>query len=255
MKRAPYLLALFAIAITIYRSAIFGSEGLQQGWQGWSAAIVVACGVYVGFYFMRTKRTRTAGIVVGGVSVLVDLWINEFELIRVLSTSQLIAPDANFLGFNSEFIRFAMQLTALGYGAFPTILAALLGWLQGAVDQEPAFNKPGSFSRLISAIFGALGNFVAAMAIKIEIMAGIKASAGFAGNLPNNLPGSPAQVPVRRWHTLSAEEIAKIPGMSREMMMTIFGISDGTAGDWKRRVLSGERPWKQLPANEELSKQ
>jgi hypothetical protein len=247
MKRAPYTLALFAIAITIYRSAIFGAEGLQQGWLGWSAAILVACGVYVGFYFLRTKKTKWPGIVIGGFSALIDLWVNIFEIIRVLSVTELVAGNANFIGYDATDIRTGMQYTALAFGAFPTILAALLGWLQGAVDQEPAFNKAGAFSRLISAIFGIFGNFVAAMAFRVEFMAGIGHNAEGAEMLPGNAPGMPVKVTRRGWYTLSADEVATIPTMSREVMMAVFGISNGTAGDWKRRVLSGERPWKQLP--------
>lgn len=246
MRRAPLLLAFFFIAITVYRVSTYTSISLRQDWLGYCFGVGTALGVYVSAYAATKPKARWWGI--GGLVVfgLADLLFNELELVINMSSGDIVQSNSNFIGMDAVTLKHLVQFSAIAFGFLPTVFAGILGGMQAAIEKVPELNKQGALSRLFSALFGIFGNMATAMAIRVEIMAGVRQIAGGDNNPPNMLPGVPMKVTRRGWHTLSADEVATIPGMSREMMMTIFGISNGAAGDWKRKVLSGERPWKQF---------
>lgn len=135
MRKTPQFLAFLFILITIGRVAAFIEFGLHVGWTAKIFAVALAVGVYVTAYFLRYKETRIpAGIGLAFFTIM-DLWFNEFELIRVLSAVSMVAPESNFMNWDAEKLHFALQVSALAFGAFPTIAAGVLGWLQAGADR------------------------------------------------------------------------------------------------------------------------
>lgn len=250
MKNAPFRLSFFLIAIQITRVASFLGSGLHLGWMGFAFAIAVGYGVYVSAYFFG--KAKGWGKIPGALGLILfgggDLWFNEMELIRVLSATDLVVETANFMNYTADDIRWFMHYSALFFGAFPTIGAGLLGWMQTTAEDIEEFKEPGLFARIGTALGSIVVSGAGVAVVRLERFAKIAPRDG------QNLPLLEGQTKlVRRWKSLTAEEIGRImgpPGMGREQMVAFFGISDGAAGDWKRRLETGERPWAQLTLSE-----
>jgi len=47
----------------------------------------------------------------------------------------------------------------------------------------------------------------------------------------------------KRWNELNRDDIAFISGNGRKAIEARFHVSNGTAGNFKKRVKQGDRPW------------
>lgn len=148
MRKLPQRLAMFFILITIARVAFFVVYGLQVGPLGYAFAIGLAAGVYVTAYFIQYPETRFPAAIGLVFFLIADLWFNEFEMIRTLSEVSVLSESANFLSIKAETLTHMVQFSALVFGAFPTIAAFLLGWLQGGADKVKSLKTRAWFGRL-----------------------------------------------------------------------------------------------------------
>lgn len=135
MRKMPQRLALFFILITIARVAFFMVQGLHVGPLGYAFAIGLAAGVYVSAFYVRFPQTQKAAIVSLVFFLTVDLWFNEFEVIRTMAEAENFSSAALFLSWDAEILRKMVQFSALVFGAFPTFAAALLGWMQSGAEK------------------------------------------------------------------------------------------------------------------------
>lgn len=246
MKTAPYKLAFFGILITVLRIAMliavidggFGAM-LSKLFAG-AFAVFIAVGVYVSSFFVRHEKTRWAGGAGLFLFGFADLWFNEATVVYYTSSAQLIAPTSNFLGIGAGYLTYIMQATALGFGGLPTLGAAVLGWMQSGAAQVAELNRVGLAGRISAALGKAVTGWGIGIAIKLE---GGKRNAERPSQYSPNNDGGNGTAIVRRWSSLTAAEGAKLPQMSRGQIMALFGISDGAAGEWLRRLRSGEKPW------------
>lgn len=241
MKHAPSRLAIFLIAITVARVAFFLANGLQLGWMGWLFAISLGAGVYVSAYFFGkakgfgNKAPGFIGLILFGGG---DLWFNEMEVIRVLSAQDLVVETANFMNYSATDLRWAMQYSALFFGAFPTLGAGLLGWMQSVAESIVEFQRPNLIARIETALGRVVTSWAGGFALKLEKRANIAIQDG------ENLPLLDGHTKlVRRWKSLTAEDVARIPLLNREEVTVQYGVSDGAAGDWHRKIKEGQRPW------------
>lgn len=243
MKNAPSRLGIFLLSIQITRVGLFLTHGLLLGWMGWFFAIALAAGVYVSAYFFGKTRgwakvPGALGLVLFGLG---DLWFNEMELIRTLSATDLVVETANFMNYSAEDIRWFLHISALIFGAFPTAGAAILGWQQSVSEGIEEFQQAGVISRIITAA-GAVGvKYLTITADNLERRAGLALP---EGEKPPLLEARNKE--VRRWRSLTTEDIAWIgdPARGRQEIIYRYGVSDGAAGDWQRRIRAGERPWR-----------
>lgn len=234
MRNLPKLLAFAFIAVTLSRVALLISVGFKADWQGWAFAVGLAIGVYLSTYFIRYKETFWPAISATVFFVIVDLWFNEVEIVRTLSASDMIAPSANFLSMNAEYLRGMMQVSALIYGAFPTIAAALLGWLQ-AWAEKVATLKPRAFFPHIQ---------LAIMA-KVDSMFPVTTETRrISGNnqplLPETVENAPYRQNAVRWENLTTADRAEIAGMLPMQIISRYGGSDRRARMWKQWAREGK---------------
>lgn len=234
MRKLPSRLAAFFILITISRVAAFAVLGLKLGPLGYAFAVGLAVGVYVTAYFARFKETKWISLIMLALFMSADLWFNEFELIRLLSTLDLISPDANFLELDHAALVRGMQISAIAYGAFPTIAAAGLGWLQSGADKVASLKVRRWF-----------GKFGLAIAARIETWfpetsdSGVTISAGRVDFPAISGNGNTAMVKAR-WNELSASAKVEIAGKSEAAILAMYGGSARRARMWKQWAREGK---------------
>src|SRR5258706_2488644 len=248
MRKIAEHLSFFFIVITVYRVAFYIADALHVGFMGWPFSLGIAGGVYVSMYYTGfNETTQKAAKDAARMFLAVDLIFNEFELIRDLSASQLITPNSNFLGIGPVWLRYGMQITALLFGAIPTLGVAYLGRLQASVD-EAWKGKLTAWQRITKAVAGLFQNVTGVIAVRIEV-----AALRLLPDAPpqsTNLTTVDGQVTEQKWGELSAEDIAYISANGRKAIQRQLGVSNGTAGNWKSRIKKGDRPWpsiKELP--------
>lgn len=245
MRKAPQGMALFFVAIVVGRVAAFISLGLKVGWTGWLFGIGIATCVYVAMYYSGIERTKKRARWVAGFFITVDLFFNEGELIRTLSVAALVPPHANFLNLGQSELTVWIQRAALLFGAVPTIAVALLGWLQSDVDIYYT-NKLTPWQRVTKAVASMFGNITVAIAIRAEgIATWILPVATKQGK---KLPLIDGQIVGKNKAELSAADIAYIVANNRAAIMARFGVSDGTAGNWKKEF-KGSQNANNLPSS------
>lgn len=241
MRKTPQVLALFFIAITIGRVAAFISVGLDVGFTGWLFSFGLAFGVYISAFFVRHKESRWAALFALTFFVLTDLWFNEFELVRVLSTSQILTPDANFLGIEHIYLVYSMQFSALVFGAFPTIAAALLGWLQAGADRVAVLKS--------RSVFPSIGVAIAAKISSLfpETLDTVKISRFDNPQLPENNAVYNAETSMprlgksARWERLSNSEKAEIANLLPMQIAAKYGGSERRARMWLQWIREGKQ--------------
>ena len=252
MRRAPQYLTYFFIVISVQRVAEYIASSLHVAWMGWPFAFGIAFGVYVGMWYRGEAQTEKAARNAAWMFILVDLVFNEFELISELSATQLVPPTSNFLGIGQAYLTYGMQISALLFGAIPTLAIAFLGRLQNAADGYWK-GKITNVQRVKNSLTKMFSEFTGAIAIKFE---------GYASGFIKNAQSQGTSVPVvdgqvvtpatpKRWKQLTADDVSYISANGRGQVMAHFGISDGAAGNWKADIAAGKRPWKsaKLPAN------
>ena len=234
MRHNPQRLAFFFILITITRVAMFVALGLNVGWFGYAFAIGLAAGVYVSAYFLRFKEAKWAAISTLAIFMLADLWFNEFENIRTVSTSQLISDNANFMNIDANTIRYGMQFSALVFGAFPTVAAALLGWLQASAETVQVLKTRSWFGKFGVGIVAKFERYFPEIEDKAKNFPQISTS------VPGKLLTDGGNRRNLRWAELSAEEKAKLPNFSAGQIVSLYGGSPRRARMWKSWVKEGK---------------
>ena len=151
MRKAPSVLALLFIAITLARVAHFADVHMHAGFLGWLFALCMGVSVYVVSSNTREhitvrenaqedRRSRNARRIARGVLMPLILSEGLFNLADVLSA---LTPDAPL----------HIQIAAWVYGLLPTLLVAGLGMLQGYLDRLPVPpHKPDAWQRLSARI-------------------------------------------------------------------------------------------------------
>lgn len=133
MKHIPNILALLFLSITLTRVAELAGL-LGAGLLGWLFAAGLGLGVYGAAYWQRSTDTalrRAAGVTLvfftlaDGLFNSADVW-RTLTTIGVVSVAPFVVTDP------------VLALAGLLYAVFPTTAAALLGWMQGHVDRQPA---------------------------------------------------------------------------------------------------------------------
>jgi len=146
MRKLPTYLAAAVLTFTVDRVAHFFHVYMNADWpQAWGFAISIAAGVWLCSYLTREhvtpkaqtkKATKSRGVMISDI-VRKQARIWRFVLIvadGIFNLSDVVLglpPATGPLLF----------CVAVLYGSFPTILAAGLGSLQGAVDRLPASSK------------------------------------------------------------------------------------------------------------------
>lgn len=149
MKKVPYLLALGFIGITIIRVSRFVSDGsLAWSFIGILFAIMLALSVFTSSYFTGYVKTRKSAFIALCFFVLIDGY---FNFIETLVWSVEVGRWDFAIQFGSiemHIYRFADAI----YGLFPTIAAALLGWLTRKVTMLPPGKRKG-FTEILLNLF------------------------------------------------------------------------------------------------------
>ena len=244
MRKAPQFLSYFFIVISVQRVAAYIANALHVQYMGWPFAFGIAFGIYTGMYYEGTEVAKKAGKSAAWMFIIVDLIFNEFELIRELSSKVLISPESNFLGIGNDGLAVMIQITAILFGAIPTLAIGFLGNLQNKADLHWQ-NKPTALGKMSAAVSKMFGKFTWAFAVRAE---------SFADNFMPNAEGRSQKMPnnaVRKSEKdLTASDIAFIANNNRPAIMAQFGISDGTAGNWIRKYAPRQTA-KKLPENAE----
>lgn len=122
MKRFPILLGLLFVTVTIRRVAHFaGGDALA-----WTFSVALAISVYVSAYLTGWKITRRAA----WVSLLFFAGADGFfNLAETLNWSLRVGRWATSIVLWGETSIHIYRLADVLYGAFPTLAAAILGWL------------------------------------------------------------------------------------------------------------------------------
>jgi hypothetical protein len=201
---------------------------------GYAFAVGLAAGVYVSAYFLRFKEARWAAFSTLAIFMLADLWFNEFENIRTVSTAQLISDDANFMNIDAQTIRYGMQFSALVFGAFPTIAAALLGWLQSGAERVQVLRTRSLFGKFG---IGIMAKFERAFP---EIEDKGKRSPLLSENSTGKMLTAGGNRGKVRWDEISAEKRAQLPGLSAGQIVAMYGGSPRRARMWVQWVKDGK---------------
>lgn len=147
MRKAPSVLALLFITITLARVAHFAEVHMHAGLLGWLFALCMGASVYVVSSNTREhitvrenaqedRRSRNPRRVAWAVLAPLVLSEGLFNLADVLSALAVDAP-------------LHIQIAAWVYGLLPTLLVAGLGMLQGYLDRLPVPpHKPSAWQRL-----------------------------------------------------------------------------------------------------------
>lgn len=234
MRNNPSRLAIFFVLITITRVATFAVFGLQIGWMGYAFAIGLAAGVYITAYFIRFDETRLPAVVGLVLFLVADMWFNEFENIRTISALALVDNSVNFLSWDAETIRRLMQVSALVFGAFPTIAAAVLGWLQSGAERVRVLKTRNWFGKIGLAFAARIENSFpevedrasARLAAPAE-----KAEISVVADGENQATGRKV-----RWEEIAAEERSQFPVMTDYQIVTRYGGSVRRARMWRQWV-------------------
>ena len=253
MRKAPQYLTYFFIVISVKRVADYIANSLSVPYMGWPFAIGIAFGIYVGMYYQGEPVTQRAARQTAWMFVLVDLVFNEFEIINSLSAAQLVANDSNFLGIGHVWLTYGNQASAVLFGAIPTLAVAFLGRLQNAADQHWK-GRPTNSQRIGNAITRSLANITGAIAVRVEAFAykDGKSATPTSYSMPVVDGRVIGPATPKKWKQLTADDVAYISTNGRGQIARQYGISDGAAGNWKRDILAGIRPWnsaKKLPEN------
>jgi hypothetical protein len=138
MRKLPTILAFGFISITLWRVGQFVWLRMGAGVLGALFSIFLGIGVYMSSYFTRDNITRQDGkIDRRDRNVKLWAWITLVFFVLVDAIFNMLEVWLSVKPVTAE-----MQGTALLYGAFPTVAAALLGALKGYVDKLPAKAKP-----------------------------------------------------------------------------------------------------------------
>lgn len=234
MRNMPSRLAVFFVLITIARVAAFAVTGLKIGWLGYALAIGLAAGVYVFAYFLPFVETKWPVVIGLTIFLLTDLWFNEFETIRTVSTMTLVEDNANFLGWDAPTIKGMMQLSALIYGAFPTVAAASLGWLQSRAERVRVLRTRNWFGKIGVAFAARIEHAFP----EVSDVAQPRLASPVENSEISTLATVENQATTRklRWEEISPEERGQFPEMTDYQIVSRYGGSARRARMWRQWV-------------------
>lgn len=235
MRNAAQRLALFFIAITITRVAMFVAMGLKIGWMGWAFALGLGYGVYLFAYALRLRGTLWPAMIGVIAFMMVDLFFNEMELIRMLSAENFVAKDSHFLGYKADELRNLMQVGALIFGAFPTIAAGLLGWLQASMERVQVLRTRSWTGKIGLGIMATFNKYFPEIEDKGHSLPQVSASASGKMLTDGGNTGG------KRWEEISAEDKANLPRLSAGQIVARYGGSPRRARMWKQWIKDGKQ--------------
>ena len=145
MKRFPLLLGMLFITVTIRRVAHFaGGDALA-----WTFSIALAMSVYISAYLTGWATTRRIAWVSLIFFASVDGFFNLAETLNWSVATGRWSTSVILWGQQQLFIyRFADVL----YGAFPTLAAAMLGWLAMYSEKLIARSGGGLLKRALHSL-------------------------------------------------------------------------------------------------------
>jgi hypothetical protein len=166
MKRLPLILGLIFISVTVHRVALFSGGGFN----GWIVALGLAIGVFLSAYFSELKTTSKPALVALVAFVLVDSLFNVSE---VLKWSVEQGRWDFTLKFSEQTSIYIYRISDPIFGIFPTLAAALLGWLSKSTERLIVNRKGNWKDRLLNGfitwIFGNDSETVPAISGKIPV--------------------------------------------------------------------------------------
>ncbi len=145
MKRLPLILGLIFISVTVHRVALFSGGGFN----GWAIALALAIGVFLSAYFSEMKTTSKPALIALVAFVLVDGLFNVSEVLK-WSVEQGRWDFA--LKFSDDTRIYIYRLADPLYGVFPTLAAAMLGWLSRATERLMVNRRGNWKDRLLNGI-------------------------------------------------------------------------------------------------------
>ena len=145
MKRLPLILGLIFISVTVHRVAVFSGGGFN----GWAVALALAVGVFLSAYFSEMKTTSKPALVALVAFVIVDGLFNVSEVLR---WSVEVGRWNFYLEFSEGFGIYIYRLADPLYGIFPTIAAAMLGWLSKSAERMIVSRKGSWKDRLMNGL-------------------------------------------------------------------------------------------------------
>lgn len=231
MRKSPFLLAAFFVAVTIARVAYFMADGLALGWMGWGIAVGLAMGVYVASFYLNYRESWGWAFALLCLFVPFDLAFNELEMMRLLSIGQFLPPTANFLGNDAADLKWAWQWAGLAAGAIPTFAAAGLGALQASVNKIGTI-QTRSWTGKIGLAIAAQFNRVFPEKADTVVLEGEEA--------PKIAPRASGRQGKARWEQLSAEQKVALPALTDGQIIGLYGGSPRRARQWKERIRKGE---------------
>lgn len=227
MKNAPFRLAAFGLLITIIRIAMFvaiidsGFGPALGNFFAGAFAVFLAGSLYVASFYARYEKTRAAGLAGLVIFGIADLWFNEATVVFYTSGSNLVTPESNFLGIEADWLRSFMQITAVGFGALPTIGSVVLGFMQAGAAQVVAVNKPNALQRIGIALSKIVVSWGVAIAVKLE------SSAPKDGNFTQDSTAFPDD-----WRKLSVSQKKVLARMSKTEIVAAAHIEPRSADNW-----------------------
>lgn len=225
------------LSVSIVRAVSLLMFGLNLGWMAVAIGFAIALGVAEGASFLRHKETRKVAILVLLACYGMDTWLNQLEVVRNLQMGE-IAQFKNFLGVPANWLSAAMEVTGFMIGFGPTLVTALFSLLSSCADKVQKDD--------------ALDRFFAGFRIVNFFRIGAVAASGVeyapqnskSEKLPQ--PAKPdRKVAAKTWgKELSSDDLDRILMASRKEVARFFGVSDGTAKNWKAAAKEGRKPWR-----------
>jgi hypothetical protein len=131
MRKLPYALVATFLTITLARVAEFSGSAMQAGWLGWPFSIGLGVAVFASAYNLRVHLENSAG-----EESPLSRNVRRWALVALLLC---MAADGAFNLWDvlASVTAPELQAAAYVYGLFPTVAAAVLGLLQGALDKLP----------------------------------------------------------------------------------------------------------------------
>lgn len=252
MRRSAERLALFFIITQVDRVAGYihlfqPADTLFYYLLSYGIAIGLAYGVYTSFFYVRQPKVKWASI--SGIILFggFDLLFNELALIRTASMKTLISSTSSFVWIDAEYLQVAIQASVIAYGILPTLASAVLGWMQGGADKvtDAEFGRITVWMRMGKAVSKIFDSLALQFAFRIE---GIGSKLSRLDNdspqevTPINAEFTQSATP-KRWNDLSREDVVFVQVAGRKAIQAKYGISNGSAGNWKASVKSGVMPW------------
>jgi len=143
MKRLPLILGLIFISVTVHRVASYSGGGFN----GWAIALALAIGVFLSAYFTEMKTTVRPALFMLVFFVVVD---GLFNLNEVLKWSVEQGRWNFTLQLWSSTSLYIYRISDPIYGIFPTLAAAMLGWLSKATERLIVSRKGNWKDRLLN---------------------------------------------------------------------------------------------------------